>query len=246
MNMRRFGLIGYPLDHSFSKDYFTKKFIREGINAVYDNFPLKTIDEFKNLIAQYPELNGLNVTRPYKSAITGFLDELDAKAGSTGAVNVVSIKNAKPELKGYNTDIDGFVLSLKPMLDDSTRKALVLGTGGASLAVRAGLDMLGIDYSVVSRHRAKTGLSYQDITGDMIKDYQLIINASPLGTFPDTGSAPDIPYQSLKKGTILYDLVYNPGETLFLIQGQAKGCRVKNGMEMLIIQAEKAWDIWNS
>lgn len=244
--MRRFGLIGYPLDHSFSKDYFTKKFKREGINAVYDNFPLKTIDEFKNLIALHPDLNGLNVTSPHKSAITAFLDGLDAKAESTGAVNVISIKGTEPVLKGYNTDIDGFVLSLKPMIDDSTRKALVMGTGGASMAVRAGLDMLGIDYSVVSRHRAKTGLVYQDITGEMIKDYQLIINASPLGTFPNTGSAPDIPYHSLKKGTILYDLVYNPGETLFLRQGKAKGCRIKNGMEMLIIQAGKAWDIWNS
>ncbi len=245
--MRRYGLIGYPLHHSFSQDYFTKKFSNEEVNAVYDNFPLKNIDKVRDLINKYPDLHGLNVTHPYKTLIMKYLDDIDGKATDVGAVNVVSItgKGVKRALLGFNTDIDGFVLSLKPLIGNNMPKALVLGTGGASRAVQTGLDYLGIEYSVVSRYKPKADFIYTDITGDIIKNHQLIINATPLGMYPDTGSAPDIPYESLASDSILFDLVYNPEKSLFLKRGQERGCRIKNGMEMLCIQAEKAWEIWN-
>ncbi len=246
--MERYGIIGYPLGHSFSRDYFMDKFSKEGIDAMYENFPLATIDKFPALIEKYPDLVGLNVTLPHKLSVMKYLDEIDEKALHAGAVNVISIvmKDNMKLFKGYNTDIDGFVLSLKPMLDRNVRKALVLGTGGASRAVRTGLEELGITFSVVSRDRSKADLSYQELTGELIRNCQLIINATPLGMYPGTENAPDIPYDSLTPGSILYDLVYNPEESLFLRLGRERGCRIKNGLEMLYIQAEKAWEIWNS
>jgi len=245
--MKRYGIIGYPLGHSFSRDYFMNKFSNEGIEAIYENHPLESIDEFSDLIEQYPDLVGLNVTLPHKLSVMRYLDNIDEKALHAGAVNVISIvkKGKMKLLKGYNTDIDGFVLSLKPLLDRNIHKALVLGTGGASRAVQTGLDEIGLTFSVVSRDRTKASLSYADLTGELISNCQLIINATPLGMYPDTENAPDIPYDSLTPGSILFDLVYNPEETLFLRLGQERGCRIKNGMEMLHIQAEKAWKIWN-
>jgi shikimate dehydrogenase len=244
--MERYGLIGYTLEHSFSRDYFMKKFRKEGLDAIYDNFPLKTVDEFPELVERYPDLIGLNVTLPYKSAVMKYLDDIDEKALQAGAVNVISVfnKGNRKILEGYNTDIDGFILSLKPMLDRKIQKAIVLGTGGASRAVRAGLDDMGIIYSVVSRDRSRADLSYKELTDELISNCELIINATPVGMFPDTENAPDIPYGSLTPGCILYDLVYNPEQSLFLSLGQERGCRIKNGLEMLYIQADKAWEIW--
>ncbi|MFO7852996.1 MAG: shikimate dehydrogenase family protein [Bacteroidota bacterium] len=244
--MRRYGLIGYPLEHSFSKDYFTAKFKREKIDAVYENFSIKSVDEMPSLVKKYPDLKGLNVTLPYKTEVMKYLDLIDEKALRVGAVNVIniSIKAGKRILEGYNTDVDGFVLSLKPLIGRGITRALVLGTGGASRAVQAGLDDLGIKYSLVSRDKEKTGLTYRDLSDEMISSCQLLVNATPLGMFPNTESAPDIPYSSLKKDCILFDLVYNPDRSRFLKLGQERGCRIKNGREMLHIQAEKAWEIW--
>lgn len=246
--MRRYGLIGYPLQHSFSEGYFTTKFRKEKLDAVYNTFPLKTIGELPVLLDQHPDLAGLNVTHPYKTAVMAYLDAMDEQAEDVGAVNVIRISREGNSgiLKGFNTDVDGFVLSLKPLLDARINNALVLGTGGASRAVQKGLDMLAIEYALVSRQKGKADLSYGDLTGDIIRNCRLIINATPLGMFPETGKAPDIPYEALEPGCILFDLVYNPEKSLFLNKGQERGCLVKNGMEMLHIQAEKAWEIWNA
>ncbi|MDT8400902.1 MAG: shikimate dehydrogenase [Bacteroidales bacterium] len=246
--MKRYGLIGYPLQHSFSENYFMNKFRKEKVDAVYNNFPLKTIDEFPGLIKKYPDLKGLNVTHPYKASIINYIDDIDRPALQANAVNVIHInrKGSKLTMKGFNTDIDGFVLSLKPLLDRTVTGALVLGTGGASRAVQAGLRMLGIDYSLVSRDKVKADLDYTDLTGESIINYRLIINATPLGMYPDTTGVPELPYESLHPGSILFDLVYNPPESLFLRRGKERGCTIKNGLEMLHIQAEKTWEIWNS
>jgi len=244
--MIRYGLIGYPLEHSFSRDYFTKKFKRERINAVYNNFPVKSLDKLPGILKEYPDLAGLNVTLPYKSSIIKYLDDIEPRAMKAGAVNVISIsgEGRKKTLCGYITDIDGFILSLKPLLNTDIEFALVLGTGGASKAVQAGLDEMGIAYIVVSRDSSKADMTYLDLTGDLIKKCGLLINATPLGMFPETDKAPDIPYDSLGSKCILFDLVYNPERSLFLRLGKERGCHVKNGLEMLFIQAEKAWDIW--
>ncbi|MDZ7738717.1 MAG: shikimate dehydrogenase [Bacteroidales bacterium] len=246
--MKRYGLIGYPLGHSFSRDYFMDKFRKEGIDAVYDNFPLKDLTDFRKMPERYPGLEGLNITIPYKSRVIDLLDDVEGRAAETGAVNVVKIteKGGCWFFKGYNSDIDGFVLSLLPLLGESRGKALVLGTGGASLAVRAGLEEIGMEYSVVSRHSEKAAYSYSDITDDILKAYRLIVNASPVGMYPSDNEAPDLPYHALDSNHILYDLVYNPVETLFLKKGKERGCITKNGLEMLYIQADKAWEIWNA
>ncbi len=246
--MKRYGLVGYPLGHSFSRDYFMDKFRKEGIDAIYDNFPLKGLSGFRRLPERFPGLEGLNITIPYKSRVIELLDETDERAADAGAVNVVKIteKGGHSFFKGYNTDIDGFVLSLLPLLGDSRGKALVLGTGGASLAVRAGLEEIGMEYSLVSRQSEKAPYTYSDITDDVLKSYRLIVNASPVGMYPSYNEAPDLPYNVLHSNQILYDLVYNPEETLFLKRGRERGCITKNGIEMLHIQADKAWEIWNA
>jgi len=244
--MRRYGLIGYPLQHSFSEGYFTSKFRKEKMDAVYNSFPLKSIGELPDLLDQHPDLAGLNVTHPYKTAVMAYLDDLDELSGDVGAVNVIRISRQGDNslLKGFNTDVDGFVLSLKGLLGTGVGNALVLGTGGASLAVQKGLDILGIKHRLVSRQKGKADLSYGDLAADLIRDCRLIINTTPLGMYPETENAPDIPYEALEPGCILFDLVYNPEKSLFLRKGQERGCLVKNGMEMLHIQAEKAWEIW--
>ena len=224
------------------------KFRREKTDAVYNTFPLKTVGELPGLLDKHPDLAGLNVTHPYKTSVIDYLDDLDEQAGDVGAVNVISISREGNSslLKGYNTDVDGFVLSLKPLLESRINNALVLGTGGASRAVQKGLDILAIEYAVVSRQKGKADLAYGNLTGDIIANCRLIVNATPLGMFPETENAPDIPYEALEPGCILFDLVYNPEKSLYLKKGQERGCLVKNGMEMLHIQAEKAWEIWKA
>lgn len=244
--MRRFGLIGFPLGHSFSKKYFTEKFLLEGIDARYDLYELKSLDEFTELKVS-ENLCGLNVTIPYKQQIIPFLDEMDETAAEIGAVNVIKfIRNGNDlKLKGYNSDAIGFLQSIRPYLKPHHNKALILGTGGASLAFDYILRKLGIETIFVSRTPAEGQLSYSDLSETVLNEYPIILNASPVGTFPDVERCPDIPYQYLTSRHLLFDAVYNPAETLFLQKGKAQGTTVLNGEGMLTGQAEAAWKIWN-
>ncbi len=245
---RLFGLVGKNISHSFSPGYFNKKFLDEGINAGYVLFDLDDIKEIESIISKNPELEGFNVTIPYKNDIFPFLDELDETAKVIGAVNVVKIQHEgdKVFLKGFNTDATGFRDSLLPLIVNKTEiKALVFGTGGASKAVKYVLNELNIEFNQVSRKKTVETLTYNDITGDVMKEYRLLINTTPLGMHPDVNSCPDIPYENLTPNHILYDLIYNPLETLFLKKGKEKGATTKNGLEMLHLQAEAAWKIWN-
>lgn len=243
--MKQFGLIGYPLSHSFSQKYFTEKFENEHIGGCrYDNFPLTEINEFKDLISNN-DLTGLNVTIPYKQVVMPFLDSVEDEAAAIGAVNTIQFRNGK--LKGYNTDVYGFVESLMPfILERSDLKALILGTGGASKAVAYGLKKMHIQYQFVSRTERENTITYDALTPELVKQNQLIVNTTPLGMYPNVDEAPKIPYNGITDEHILYDLVYNPVETLFLLKGKEKGAEIKNGLEMLHLQAEKAWEIWNS
>ncbi|MFN3405577.1 MAG: shikimate dehydrogenase family protein [Cytophagaceae bacterium] len=244
--MRLFGLIGYPLTHSFSKKYFTEKFQKEGIkDAAYELFEIKEASEVKSIIAAHPDLNGLNVTIPHKEAVIPFLDALDPAAEKIGAVNVIRIRNGKTT--GFNSDFYGFKSSLEKFLpeDYSNFKALVLGTGGAAKAVKAALDNLKIPYLTVSRTKGARLITYDQLDKSMIDEYKLIVNTSPLGMYPKTESFPEIPYQYISSGHYLFDLVYNPENTTFMKKGTEKGARTKNGLEMLYLQAEKAWEIWD-
>ena len=243
--MRLFGLIGYPLSHSFSKKYFTEKFEKEGITeCCYDLFPIKTIDELLLLIRNNPELEGLNITIPYKKQVLSFLDASNIPDG-LDACNCINITDGK--LVGYNTDVNGFEKSLKPLLKSYHKNALVLGNGGATAAVIFVLEKLGITFEIVSRklHDGAV-LTYKNINKKVMADNTLIINTTPLGMYPDTATCPDIPYESISNKHLLYDLVYNPDKTLFLQKGEEKGATIKNGEEMLILQAEESWRIWNS
>jgi shikimate dehydrogenase len=247
--MRRFGLIGYPLTHSFSAGYFAKKFAVEHISdAIYENFPLESIGQFDNLLKTHADLAGLNVTIPYKEQIIRFLDDIDPEAQEIGAVNTVKTVRAENgyKLKGYNSDVYGFQNTLQPLLNDYHKKALILGTGGASKAIKFVLKKLGIAYISASIEELKENeIRYADITKEMIGDRLLIINATPLGTFPKVDACPSIPYEYITPRHVLYDLVYNPEETLFLKTGKAQGAKTFNGLGMLHLQAEKAWEIWN-
>ena len=244
--MRRFGLIGFPLGHSFSKKYFTEKFLLEGIDARYDLYELKSLEEFAELKVS-ENLCGLNVTIPYKQQIIPFLDEMDETAAEIGAVNVIKfIRNGNDlKLKGYNSDAIGFLQSIRPNLKPHHNKALILGTGGASRAFDYTLRKLGIETTFVSRTPAEGQLSYSDLSETVLNEYPIILNASPVGTFPDVERCPDIPYQYLTSRHLLFDAVYNPAETLFLQKGKAQGTTVLNGEGMLTGQAEAAWKIWN-
>ena len=244
--MRRFGLIGFPLGHSFSKKYFTEKFLLEGIDARYDLYELKSLDEFAELKVS-ENLCGLNVTIPYKQQIIPFLDEMDETAAEIGAVNVIKfIRDGNDlKLKGYNSDAIGFLQSIRPNLKPHHNKALILGTGGASRAFDYTLRKLGIETTFVSRTPRDGQLSYSDLSETVLKEYPIILNASPVGTFPDVERCPDIPYQYLTSRHLLFDAVYNPAETLFLQKGKAQGATVLNGEGMLTGQAEAAWKIWN-
>jgi shikimate dehydrogenase len=246
--MKLLGLIGYPLSHSFSAGYFSEKFRKEGITDFqYLNFPLQDLSVFSELIRIHPEIHGLNVTIPYKEKIIAFCDKLDPVAEKIGAVNTLKFiqHESRKTITGYNTDYWGFRDSLLPNLEKSHKNALILGTGGASKAVSFVLDELGINYMFVSRNPKKGELGYHDLCISVINKHLLIINTTPLGTFPDISSFPDIPYDLLTRGHLLYDLVYNPPETEFLRLGWQKGARCINGQKMLEIQAEKSWEIWN-
>ena len=247
--MKLYGLIGYPLSHSFSQAYFRKKFKNEGlIDHDYLNFPIQDIAEIRGVIKEYPELLGFNVTIPYKQQIISYLDEIDIVAQEVEAVNTVKIirkDNKKTFLKGYNTDIYGFEQSLKPFLSKIHKHALILGTGGAAKAVAYVLKHLDIDYSFVSR-KPKCGLciDYKELKNISIKKNSLIINTTPLGMFPDIEAFPDIPYREIDNGHVLFDLIYNPLRTMFLEKGEINGAIAINGYRMLELQAEKAWGIF--
>ena len=245
--MKVFGLIGYPLTHSFSKKYFSDKFAKEGIEGCqYDLFEINEIDKLTSVVEEAgTSLKGLNVTIPYKQAVIPFLKEIDPAAQRIGAINV--IKPIEGGLKGYNSDYYGFLNSLRgiePLL--AGKKALILGTGGASKAVKTALEDEGVEYKYVSRKSSEGVYSYSEITPEIIQEYSIIINSTPLGMSPNIDACPDIPYSALTSSHILFDLVYNPLETKFMRLGAEQGARVKNGLEMLELQAEKAWEIWNS
>ncbi|MFA8434250.1 MAG: shikimate dehydrogenase [Marinifilaceae bacterium] len=246
--MKTFGIIGNPLGHSFSKSYFTNKIKTENIDAEFLNFELAKIEDLKEVLNSNPNLKGFCVTIPYKEAIIPFLDELDPLAEKIGAANSIQVrlKNGKIWMKGYNTDIYGFTESLNPFLGNTSPKALVLGTGGASKAIAKGLETLNIEYRYVSRSAGKENhLTYDELNAEIIQEYKLIVNCSPLGTFPNTEECPNIPYEHLTPEHYLYDLVYNPDQTLFMRKGAEKGAKTHNGLRMLHLQAEQSWMYWN-
>lgn len=249
--MNTFGLIGYPLGHSFSKKYFTEKFKKEGLtNFQYLNFEIESIDLLPKIFEKYPDIKGLNCTIPYKKQVMQYLDEIDEETQLVGAVNTIKpIRTDKGlKIKGYNTDIIGFERSLKPMLNEKHKKALILGTGGASKAIKHILTKLGIDYISASIEEPlfEKEIRYENIDRKMMGERLVIINATPLGTFPKVDNCPSIPYEFLSSDHVLFDLVYNPEVTLFMQKGIEKGTQVKSGLEMLHGQAEAAWEIWNS
>lgn len=245
--MDLYGLIGHPLGHSFSKKFFNEKFQNEMIDAEYQNFDIDTIKSFPTIIEEYSNLRGLNVTIPYKELIIPYLDELSEDAQAIGAVNVIKISRNHEgvHLKGYNSDVIGFTDSIRPLLKPFHKKALILGTGGASKAIRYGLYKLGIETCFVSRRPKEGMLTYSDLTADIMAEYNVIVNCSPVGMFPHTDERPDLPYQFIGSHHILYDLVYNPDETLFMKSGKEQGATTKNGLEMLILQARAGWNFWN-
>ena len=247
--MEKYGLIGYPLGHSFSKNYFNQKFEAEKIDAQYVNFEIPSIKDFKDVIKDNPNLRGLNVTIPYKEQVIPYLDEIDESAKEIGAVNVIKFKKGlfgKTKLKGYNSDIIGFKESISTILNETHKKALILGTGGASKAVYHGLKQLGIEPTFVSRTKKNDYLTYQELTPEIMATHTVIVNTTPLGMFPHVDECPDIPYDRVTSEHILYDLLYNPDETLFMSKGKERGATVKNGLEMLLLQAFAGWNIWNS
>lgn len=248
--MRKFGLIGFPLGHSFSKGYFTRKFERDNItDCLYDNFPIDQISKIKELIELEKTLIGLNVTIPYKEKVIPFLDEKDQEAEQIGAVNTIQIFRSgnNIKLKGYNTDVIGFEQPLLSALKPIHKSALILGTGGASKAVVFVLRKHSIDYRFISRNPKESSiLSYSDLTPEIISEHKIIINTSPVGMYPLTEDYPDIPYNSISSDHILYDLIYNPEKTVFLKKGEEKKATLINGLPMLIGQAEGSWQIWNN
>lgn len=242
--MNLFGLIGFPLSHSFSEKYFSDKFEREEIeDCKYELYPLENIEDIRFLFEVNKELKGLNVTIPYKESVIEYLDDLDDVAQKIGAINCIKIDEI--QRVGYNTDYAGFRDSLKPLLKKHHTKALILGTGGASKAVVYALQELGISTTLVSRKPGAAQLTYADINKEIIDNHTIIINCSPVGMYPDINQCPDIPYQFINSNHILYDLIYNPGKTMFLQHGEKQGATIKNGLEMLELQAEYAWEIWN-
>lgn len=246
--MERYGLIGYPLGHSFSARYFNERFEREKREAEYVNYEIPSIEDFREVMKD-ESIRGLNVTIPYKEKIIPYLDGLDEAAAEIGAVNVIRIlrhDDGRKELKGYNSDVIGFMNSIAPLLKPHHTHALILGTGGASKAVHHGLLQLGISVLNVSRTPKNSGtISYADVNREILEQYKIIVNTTPLGMFPKTEEAPDLPYSLTDKDFLLYDLVYNPEITTFMRKGAERGAVVKNGLEMLHLQAEAAWNIWN-
>ena len=244
--MDKYGLIGYPLGHSFSISYHNQRFADEGINARYYNFEIPTIDDLAAVISKNPELKGLNVTIPYKQKVMPFLDYISPEARAIGAVNVIRIvhKGKEVSLRGYNSDVIGFTQSIEPMLESYHKKALILGTGGASKAVAYSLKSLGLESVFVSRYERPDTIQYEQITPEVVQEYNVIVNCTPLGMFPKTEECPKLPYEALDERNILYDLIYNPDETLFMHKGAERGANVKNGLEMLLLQAFASWEFW--
>ena len=265
--MDKYGIIGYPLGHSFSRGFFTEKFAREGIDAQYLNFEIPDARMLLDVLRDNPELRGLNVTLPHKQAVIPLLDELSDEAREIGAVNVIRIerlkdlqfkdlscmteKSSNPQilksvnLKGFNSDIIGFAESIKPLLLPHHKKALVLGTGGASKAICVGLKRLSLEWKYVSRTPREGMMTYKDITAEMLQEYTVIVNCSPVGMFPKVDEAPAIPYEYLTPKHLLFDCVYNPEDTLFMQKGREHGATTKNGLEMLHLQAVASWRFWN-
>ncbi|MGP1465131.1 shikimate dehydrogenase family protein [Prevotella koreensis] len=245
--MDKYGLIGYPLVHSFSQNYFNAKFENERINARYINFEIPSIDDLAEVLARNPELKGLNVTRPYKEKVIPFLDSISPEAKSIGAVNVIRVshKGSKTILKGFNSDVIGFTKSIEPMLESCHKKAMILGTGGASKAVDYGLKSLGLETMFVSRFNRPGTVRYDNITPEMMKEYNVIVNCTPCGMYPHTDECPNLPYEAIDEHNILYDLLYNPDFTLFMEKGAERGATIKNGLEMLLLQAFASWEFWH-
>lgn len=244
--MKRFGLIGYPLGHSFSKQYFTEKFEKGGISDCrFDAFPIAAIEEFPDLLKRYPDLKGLSVTIPYKEQVLQYVDEISEEVAMIGATNSIRIHDHK--LKAFNTDIIGFRESFLQQLKPHHTKALILGTGGASKAVQFVLSKLAIDWLIVSRrsHEKSGFIQYEQIDEAIMKAHTIIINCSPVGMFPHEEACPEIPYEHLGAQHYLFDLVYKPALTTFMKKGMGKGATVKNGFDMLVLQAEASWKIWN-
>lgn len=249
VKVKIYGLIGNPLGHSFSKKFFTEKFEKEKINAVYKNFELKNLDQLNNVLDENSEIKGFNVTIPYKEQIISKLDNLDSTAKKIGAVNTVRVSldpKQKKILTGYNTDIIGFTESIRPFIKPYHRRALILGTGGASKAIAAGLNDLGISYQFVSRSRGENRITYSDLNESIIAAHTVIVNTTPLGMWPDTETCPDLPYMAITAKHVCFDAVYNPFPTLFLRLCEERGARIIGGLEMLHLQALASWKIWNN
>lgn len=246
--MDKYGLIGYPLGHSFSKSYFNEKFENEGINAEYINFEIPTLDSLPEILASNLELKGLNVTIPYKEKVISYLDSISPEARAIGAVNVIRVdhKGNDTYLKGFNSDVIGFTKSIEPLLERFHKKALILGTGGASKAVNFGLKSLGLETVFVSRFERPGTIQYSQITPDIIQEYNVIVNCTPCGMYPHIDECPQLPYEAMTSKNILYDLLYNPDETLFMKKGAQHGATVKNGLEMLLLQAFASWEFWHN
>jgi shikimate dehydrogenase len=244
--VRKFGLIGFPLSHSFSKGFFADKFAKENIvHTQYENFPIENIDQFSSLWEEEPNLKGINITIPHKKAVIPFLDNPSSVVKAMNACNCIRKYNG--QLYGYNTDVIGFEKSLQPFLKAHHQKALILGTGGAAAAVAWVLEKLGITYQYVSRTSAgKNVMSYDDLNNSILQDHLLIINTSPVGMYPHVNEAPALDYTAITPAHHLFDLIYNPAETLFLTKGKERGASIQNGLEMLHLQAEASWEIWNS
>tara|TARA_B100000795_G_scaffold55663_2_gene36661 strand:+ start:2397 stop:3140 length:744 start_codon:yes stop_codon:yes gene_type:complete len=242
---KTYGLVGKSISYSFSEKYFTEKFKKNKIqNCTYKNFDLNNIKDLVSILKEN-DLKGLNITIPYKEQVLSYLDEIEDNAKLIGAINTIKINKDKT-LTGYNTDFIGFINTLRPYINSNCKKALILGTGGASKAIEYGLKKLNIESKKVSRNKKKGDLTYLEIDSDLIKEYQIIINTTPLGTYPDIENYPDIPYKYLTKKHICYDLIYNPDETKFLRKSKKKGAITVNGLRMLEIQAEESWKIWNN
>jgi shikimate dehydrogenase len=248
--MEQYGLIGFPLKHSFSRSYFNDKFAAENIDAEYINFEIPSIEEFKDIIKGYPNLKGLNVTIPYKEQVIPYLDELSDNAKLIGAVNVIKFSRTKGKLKltGYNSDIIGFKESIDPLLQTPNQQALVLGSGGSAKAIFYGLRQLGVVPTYVSRTANPDDIftiTYNQLTQEMMESHPIIVNCTPVGMWPQVDECPNIPYQYVTEKHLLYDLLYNPNETMFMRLGKERGATVKNGLEMLLLQAFASWEFWH-
>lgn len=245
--MDKYGLIGYPLGHSFSKNYFNEKFENENIDAQYINFEIPNIENLVEVLDLNPELKGLNVTIPYKEKVISYLDYISPEARAIGAVNVIRVSHKGKDtiLRGYNSDVIGFTKSIEPLLERFHKKALILGTGGASKAINYGLKSLGLETVFVSRFKRPGTIQYEDVTPDVVKEYNVIVNCTPMGMYPNVEQCPKLPYEAMDQHTLLYDLIYNPDETLFMHNGSEHGATVKNGLEMLLLQAFASWEFWN-